>query len=75
MVSKWLMGNKLKLNLNKTRSMVLYQSKNNFWKNKDPNVKIGKTVITNTNSYKYLGIIIDRNLKWSEHIETIKTKL
>ena len=26
-------------------------------------------------SYKYLGTIIDRNLKWSEHIEIIKTKL
>ena len=61
-VSAWLMENKLKLNLNKTRSMILYQSKNSFWKNKDPNVKIGKTVISNTNSYKYLGIIIDRNL-------------
>ena len=71
-VSDWFMGYKLKLNLNKTRSMILHQSKNSFWKNKYSNVKIGKTVITNTNSYKYLGIIIDRNLKWSEHIETIK---
>ena len=74
-VSDWLMGNKLKLNLNKTRSMILYQSKKNFWKNNDPSVKIGKTDISNANSYKYLGIVIDRNLKWSEHIETIKTKL
>ena len=55
--------------------MILYQSKNSFWKNIDVNVNIGKTVITNTNSYKYLGIITDRNLKWSEHIETIKTKV
>ena len=26
-VSDWLMGNKLKLNINKTRSMILHQSK------------------------------------------------
>ena len=28
----------------------------------------------NTKNYKYLGIIIDSNLNWSEHLETIKTK-
>ena len=39
------------------------------------NGKLGKTVITKTNSYKHLGIIINRNLKWSEHIDTLKTKL
>ena len=32
-VSDWLIGNKLKLNLNKTRSMILHQSKNIFLKN------------------------------------------
>ena len=74
-VSDWLMVNRLKLNLNKTRSMILHQSKNNFWKNIDLNVKIGKTDIKKTNNFKYLGINIDRNLNWSEQIETIKTKL
>ena len=55
--------------------MILHQSKNSFWKNIDFNVKTGKTVIKKTNIYKYLGLFIDRNLNWSEHIETIKTKL
>ena len=55
--------------------MILHQSKNSFWKNKDLNVKIGKTDIKKTNNYKYLEINIDRNLNWSEQIETIKTKL
>ena len=53
---------------------VLHQLKNCFWKNIDLNVKIGKTVIIKTNSYKYLGTIIDRNLTWLDHIDTIKTK-
>ena len=39
-VSYWLMGYKLKLNLNKTRSTIVHQSKNSFWKNIDLNVKI-----------------------------------
>ena len=68
-------GNKLKVNLNKTRSTILQQSKNSFWKSTDLNVIVGKTVIKNTSSYKYFGIIIDRILEWSEDIETIKIKL
>ena len=74
-VSDWLIANKLKLNVNKTRSMLLHQVKNNFWKNINLNLKIGKTVIKSLKNYKYLGIIIDCNLNWSEHVETVKTKL
>ena len=55
--------------------MILHQSKNSFWKNIGLNVKVGKTDIKKTNSYKYLEINTDRNLNWSEHIEIIKTKL
>ena len=68
-VSDWLMGNK------QPEAWFYINQKNSFWKNIVHNVKIGKTVIKNTNSYKYLGIIIDRNLKLSEHIENIETKL
>ena len=32
--------------------MILHQSKNNFWKNIDLNVKIDKTDIKKTKSYK-----------------------
>ena len=42
--------------------MILNQSKNSFWKNIDLIVKIGKTDIKKTNSYKNMGINIDRNL-------------
>ena len=55
--------------------MILHQSKNSFWKNVDLNVKIGKTVITKTKSYKYSITIIDISLRWSQYIETSKTKL
>ena len=61
------MGNKLRLNLNKTRSMILPRSiKNIFLKNIDLNVKIEKKIIKNKNCYKHLGMNIDINLKWSE---------
>ena len=64
-----------KLNLDETRSMLLHQSKNSFWKNIDLTVKIGKkNKKKTTNIYKYLDTIVERNLNWSERIETIKTK-
>ena len=68
-VSDWLMLNKLNLNL-------LHQSKKNtFWKSIYLYVKIIKTIIKKTNSYKYLGTTKDRILNWSKHIEPIKSKL
>ena len=39
-VSDWLMVNKLKLNLDKTRSMLINQSKNSFWKSIELNEKV-----------------------------------
>ena len=45
-----------------------------FW-SLDLNVKKGKRVTTKTNSCRYLGVTIARNLKWSEHIDITKTKL
>ena len=49
-VSDWLIGNELKLNLNKTRRIILHQSKNSLLKNVDLKTKLGKTFITMTNS-------------------------
>ena len=69
------MGNEFKLNLKKTRSMILHQSKTVFVKNIDLNVTIGKIFITETNSYKYLRITKDRNWTSTEHIDTLKNKV
>ena len=52
--------------------MHLHTVKNYFWKNINLNVKRVRTVIKKINSYRYLGIIIDRNLNQSDNIETIK---
>ena len=48
--------------LNKTRSMILHHSKKISWKSINLNVKIGKTDIKKTKSYKYSGIVIERNV-------------
>ena len=55
--------------------MLFYSGKIDIWKNKNLDIKIGSSTISNVNSFKYLGVTIDSNLNWSNHIETLKTKL
>ena len=74
-VSNWLKENKLKLNVDKTRTILFHPGKSVFWKNLNFEVKIGKTAVKMVKSYKYLGVIIDNNLNWTEHIEMVKSKL
>ena len=36
---------------------------------------INNAIVSEVQSTKFLGIIIDSNLKWTEHINLIKTKI
>ena len=74
-VSSWLEENRLKLNIGKTKSILFHPLKTTFWKSIRFCVKIGKTIVKMVKSYKYLGVIIDNNLSWAEHIEMVKGKL
>ena len=69
------MDNRLKLNLNKTRYMLFHLNKIDICKNKNLDIKSGSSTVSMVNNYKYLGVTTDSNLNWSNHIETLKTKL
>lgn len=64
----WMKMNKLKLNEKKTKLMEI---------NIDSNIqfKINDEVIEKVKSIKYLGFIIDKELKFKEHIEYICKKI
>ena len=62
-INKWLNINKLKLNENKSKLMEINIHTSLFG--------INNAVIGKVNSIKYLGLIIDRNLKLKEHLECI----
>ena len=55
--------------------MLFHPIQTTFWKNINFDVIIDKTIIKKVYNYKYLGVIIDDNLNWSEHIKTLKNKL
>ena len=68
----WLYSNKLKINIDKTKYIVFKQ------KNKDVfnmDLKIKDTLLQQVSEIKYLGLIVDEQLGWYEHINHIKEKI
>lgn len=71
-INKWLNVNKLKLNVQKTKYMVITK---NYQDKFDMNIKINNESIERTSAIKYLGVIIDCNLKMKSHHEYMCKKI
>ena len=72
-IDTWLKANKLTINLKKTHYMIFHRAR---IKNKYENaVQIQGNIIDHVNATKFLGIIIDNKLNWSDHINYIKNKI
>lgn len=67
-LNKWLNVNKLKLNLPKTKYMIITKSEENYY---NVDIKINNESIERTYSMKYLGVMIDSNLKMKNHDEYV----
>ena len=70
-LSNWLKANKLSLNVSKTNYSLFSSSKTST--NCDPNLKlyIDGSEIQRATVVKYLGVLIDDGLKWTDHIESV----
>ena len=66
-INTWLQANKLTIYINKTHYMVFHQAR--LKPTKD--VMIRQNKIAFTKITKFLGIIIDDKLKWTEHINYV----
>jgi len=71
-LNKWLRGNQLSVNFNKT-SYVLFTTKRNM----SVNLKIGfnNNFITNSSYTKFLGVTMNNTLSWNNHIDLIMKTL
>ena len=72
-VSRWLKLNKLTLNLSKT-NFILFRPR----QKKLPHlleIKIDNTSIQQVSSTKFLGVIINENLTWVDHINMLYNKI
>ena len=76
-LDEWLMGNKLSLNVAKTHSMLIAsQQKHKSLAHSDIRFdpKIRENEIEILTKAKYLGVQIDENLNWKEHIRAVSAK-
>ena len=73
-VSDWFMTNKLTLNSKKTKVMIFGTSKR--LKALPPlNIRCGNDQIEQVSVFKYLGILLDSTLSFSEHIDYVCKKV
>lgn len=70
-LNEWFVANKLSLNIEKTS----YSSFSNRMPQHDINLSINTTEIKRCEHVKYLGVWIDQNLTWKQHIDHIYSKI
>ena len=74
-LSKWLAANKLTLNTRKTKSMLIASKRKLNLIPEGLQILINDTLIEQVKQKDVLGIIIDEELKWKEHINAQCKKL
>ena len=72
-VSSWIKANGLRMNVAKTQLMVLSRRGKQQVAN-TVKVSIGDVELTNQESVKYLGMVVDRCLNWKQHIDRVRKK-
>ena len=72
-LNNWFKANKLSLNTKKIIFMIFHRSR--IKPNVINKVFIDNHELTQVNSAKYLGVIIDHKLNWIEHISYVKSKM
>ena len=71
-VYQWLAANKLSLNIAKTKYMLVTNKNIKSFK---PSITLNGTLLQECEQYKYLGVMIDKNLSWKPHIQYICKKI
>lgn len=72
-IDKWLKRNKLMINVNKTKWMMI--SKKNIDMTKQHNLQIDNEKIEKVKCIKYLGVQIDDKITFENQIETCTSKM
>ena len=71
-ISTWLNVNRLSLNIKKTHFMFFRKQRN---KKCDLKIQIDGSEIDQVERTKFLGVVIDQNLNWKEHVSLISRKV
>jgi len=74
-LNTWFLANKLSLNLDKTCFSVFGVHSHDDNARCKVQLRLGHVTLKHVNCCKYLGIIIDNNLTWLEHIDNVYNKI
>ena len=72
-LSSWIAINGLKMNIKKTQVMILSR-KSRENEAESLQISIDNEVIANCDEVKYLGVFVDKQLRWRSHIEKVRKK-
>ena len=70
---RWFNDNLLTLNVSKCK-FVIYGSSSKVAKFDNVSITVNDSILDRIDSFKYLGVTIQQNLTWSEHIDNISKK-
>ena len=70
-INEWFEANKLSLNVEKTKYSLFHKPS----KRDDPKLLIKKHKVERVESIKLLGVLLDGNLSWKDHIKYIENKV
>ena len=71
-VNDWLKINKLSLNISKTKFMIFHKPRRKITV---PKLLINGSTLTQCNVFNFLGIQINQNLTWTDHIKSTSLKI
>ena len=75
-IDGWFFLNKLSLNVRKTKFSIFHKlSRSDDLPFALPNLFIDNQVIKRQSSMKFLGILLDENLSWKEHLKLKENKI
>ena len=72
-IVEWLNVNKLALNVKETHHINFCSSRNRIIN--DTDIKINGQTVAHVACTKFLGVLIDEKLSWTNHIKSIKMKI
>ena len=68
-VDNWLKANRLSLNVSKTSYMIISNQKNAI------EIRIRDSILTKVSTVKFLGVTLDENLTFKDHLKNVTTKI
>ncbi|MCP4990997.1 MAG: hypothetical protein GY928_34605 [Colwellia sp.] len=75
LVNDWLQINKLSLNIDKTKYMLFHNTQRKMTVYQHLKIQFNGETIMRTSHFNFLGIVINENLNWNDHIMHLSSKI